>query len=186
MLARGVVVAALLLAGCGGGSSAGPVAPAAPVALATAGGTLSPRGPVIDDVPVERVVDGDTIKVLVDGRTVTVRLIGINTPETVKPSAPVECFGPEASDFAKSTLDGTRVTLELDPSQGEKDRYGRTLAYVWRELPDGTLALFNLEAVEQGFAEERQYGSVPYAWRDVLRPAAKTARDARLGLWGAC
>ena len=171
-------LAAAILAGCGGSTT--------PVVLPTAGGTLRPIGPVLVDVPVERVVDGDTVKVLANGRSLTVRMIGIDTPETVKEGTAVQCFGPEASDFAKATLEGTRITLELDPSQGERDRYGRTLAYVWRQLADGTLSLFNAEAVEHGFARERQYGNVPYAWRSELRERARLAQANDAGLWAAC
>lgn len=175
------LLAALVLAGCAAQPSAEP-----PIPLATANGILQPRGAIKADVPVVRVVDGDTVKVLVGGQETTVRLIGINTPETVKPDSPVECFGPEASEFAKSVLEGSRVTLELDQSQGATDKYGRTLAYVWRQLPDGTLSQFNLEAVANGFAFERQYGAVPYAWKPEFTEAARAAREDALGVWGAC
>lgn len=171
----------LLVAGCGSSGSGALVVP-----LATAAGTLSPRGPAIADVPVERVVDGDTIKVLLNGRSTTVRMIGIDTPETVKEGTPVQCFGPEASDLAKAALEGTRVTLEADPAQGPTDRYGRMLAYVWRQLPDGTVSMFNLESVANGFARERQYGPNPNAWRTELRAAQREAQGRDLGLWGAC
>ena len=114
------LLAALLLAGCGMSASATTI----PVPLATAGGHLVPRGEVFADVPVTRVVDGDTVAVLLAGRATTVRMIGIDTPETVKEGTPVQCFGPEASDLAKLALEGTRVTLELDASQGRTDRYG--------------------------------------------------------------
>ena len=138
------------------------------------------------DVPVERVIDGDTIKVLLNGQSVSVRLIGIDTPETVKPGSPVECFGPEASDFAKAALTDQRVTLEADASQGGTDRYGRMLAYVWRQAPEGGLTLFNLDAVAAGFAHERQYGPTPYAWKGALDEAQRAAQKADAGLWGAC
>ena len=147
---------------------------------------LAPIGRTIDGVEVVRVVDGDTLRVAIDGGDVTVRMIGIDTPETVKPDSPVECFGPEASDFAEQVLSGATVTLELDESQGSTDQYGRTLAYVWREQPDGRLVLFNLAAVAGGFAVERQYGPTPYAWREQFRAAERQARVDRAGLWGAC
>lgn len=133
-----------------------------------------------------RVVDGDTVHVEAGGRDLTVRMIGMNTPETVKPDSPVECFGPEASDFAKQQLSGADVTLEFDDSQGRTDRYDRTLAYVWREASDGSLVLFNLESVAGGYAEERQYGPTPYAWKDVFRAAARGAKEQGRGLWSAC
>jgi micrococcal nuclease len=77
---------------------------------------------------VTRVVDGDTIKVEIDGVQYDVRYIGIDTPETVHPSQPVGCFGPEASARNKELVDGKRVGLEKDVS--EMDRYGRLLRYV--------------------------------------------------------
>ena len=147
---------------------------------------ISPRGRTISGLEVERVIDGDTIKVVIDGDDVTVRMIGIDTPETVKPDSPVECFGPEASDFAKQTLTGQTVTLELDESQGATDQYDRALAYVWLELPTGALRMFNLESVAGGFAEARQYGPTPYAWKAVFEEAESAARAAGAGQWGAC
>jgi micrococcal nuclease len=146
---------------------------------------LLPKGSTVQGV-VTRVVDGDTVHVNVDGRDVDVRLIGINTPETVKPNSPVECFGPEASAFAKDVLTGQRVTLEFDASQGMTDRYDRTLAYVWRTGQSGAPVLFNLESVAGGYAYERQYGPVAYAWRDQFRAAQQEARAAGRGLWSAC
>jgi micrococcal nuclease len=81
-------------------------------------GVDGPRGVV-------RVVDGDTVVIAPD---TTVRLIGIDTPETVDPRKPVQCFGREASAYAHLLLDGRSVSLEYDPTQGRLDRYGRTLA----------------------------------------------------------
>ena len=172
-----VAVGAMLVA-CGGTS-------ALPVHGPTTAG-LVPRGEIATGLGVIRVVDGDTIHVNLDGDDVTVRMIGINTPETVKPDSPVGCFGPEASDFAKDSLTGRTVTLEFDDSQGRQDRYGRTLAYVWVEDPAGRLGLFNLEAVARGYAEEQQYGSTPFAWKQEFRAAEEAARSAGAGLWGAC
>jgi micrococcal nuclease len=145
-----------------------------------------PRGEVLTDLVVDRVVDGDTVKVTIDGEQVSVRLIGINTPETVKPGSPVECFGPEASDFAKDLLDGQPIVLELDDTQGYYDRYDRVLAYVWRVLPDGTLRLFNEEAVAGGYAYERQYTDDPYAWQPEFAAAQLNARQSGVGLWSEC
>lgn len=173
-LAAGLV----LVAGCGSSPGAG--------AVPSTDAGLAPKGPTVEGVAVDRVVDGDTVRVLLEGQSVSVRLIGINTPETVKPGSDVECFGPEASDFAKDLLDGATVTLEYDDSQGRLDRYDRTLAYVWRELPDGTLRLFNLESVTGGFAYQRQYGSAPYAWQPEFEQAQRTARASGSGLWSEC
>ena len=180
VLSAGVwAVAVVAGALCGCSSTAG--SSYTPMALG-----LSPRGAVVDDVPVLRVVDGDTIHVLVEGRDTTVRLLGINTPETVKPNSPVECFGPEASAFTKQTLDGQRVTLEFDDSQGRLDRYGRTLAYVWLAGPDGGRDLFNRDLVASGYAYQRQYGPAPVSWQSELVDAENQARSAGTGLWGAC
>ena len=95
---------------------------------------------------VVRVVDGDTIDVSRGGNdTDTVRLLGINTPETHHPTKPVECFGPEAAAFTEERLTGRAVQLE-DDIEG-RDRYGRRLAYV---LVDGER--FNDELLRRGYA----------------------------------
>ena len=124
---------------------------------------------------VERVVDGDTIIVAGVGR---VRLIGVDTPETVDPRRPVEFFGREASAFAKRMLEGKRVRLEYD--QRRTDRYGRTLAYVW--LPDdGPMA--NAEIIRRGFGHA--YTRFPFRYLDEFRKLEREARLAGHGLWGA-
>ena len=122
---------------------------------------------------VERVVDGDTIVVAGVGR---VRLIGVDTPETVDPRRPVEFFGREASAFAKRLLEGKRVRLEFD--QQRTDRYGRTLAYVW--LPDGPMA--NAEIIRRGFGHA--YTRFPFRYMDEFRQLEREARLAGHGLWG--
>lgn len=123
---------------------------------------------------VERVVDGDTIIVRGVGR---VRLIGVDTPETVDPRRPVELFGKEASAFTKRLLEGRRVRLEYD--QQRTDRYGRTLAYVY--LPDGTFA--NAEIIMRGYGHA--YTRFPFRLRDRFRRIEREARSAGVGLWGA-
>jgi micrococcal nuclease len=173
------VIAALALSACAGGQASAAVEE-------EAASVLHPKGPVVTGARVDRVVDGDTIHVVLDGRDVTVRMIGINTPETVKPGAPVECFGPESSAFATSALAGRTVSLEFDSTQGRTDQYGRTLAYVWIERPAAPARLFNLAAIAGGYAFERQYGPTPYAWKSQFRAAAKDARADGRGLWGAC
>ncbi len=157
-----ILTLALTLAACGGGDD--------DVARAT---TVpdSASGPY----DVERVVDGDTVR-LTNGDSV--RLIGIDTPETVDPRKPVQCFGEEASEYARDLLDGESVYLELDPTQGDLDRYGRVLAYVW--LPDGRHV--NEEMVAQGYAHEYTY-ELPYRYQDEFQAAEAEARDADRGLW---
>lgn len=132
---------------------------------------------------VVRVVDGDTIVIMRGGRNETLRLIGINTPETVDPRRPVECFGKEASAFASRVLSGAHVRVESDPSQGAKDKYGRTLAYIF--LPDGTF--FNLLLIREGYAYEYTYNE-PYRYQKEFRDAEQIARVEGKGLWaeGAC
>ncbi len=182
MTTRRTLASALLVvlsaSACGGGATE--------VAAPSVDPSLAPRGDTSANLRVDRVVDGDTVRVWIDGESVSVRMIGIDTPETVKQDAPVECFGPEASDFAKDLLSGATVTLEFDDSQGRTDAYDRALAYVWRELPDGTLRLFNLEAIVGGYAEERQYGSSRFAWQPEFAAAESAARAGLVGRWGAC
>ncbi len=111
---------------------------------------------------------------------VTVRLLGIDTPETVDPGQPEQCFGPEATTRAEGLLSGQRVWLETDPSQDPTDRYGRRLAYVW--LPGDELV--NLTLLEEGYAREYTYDG-PYRYQAMFRAAQTTASHARNGLWSA-
>jgi micrococcal nuclease len=126
-----------------------------------------------------RVVDGDTVHVSFGGRDVTIRFIGVDTPETVAPGLPIECYGPEASRFTTRQLSGRRVRLEFDVER--IDPYGRTLAYVW--MPDGSM--FNETLVRRGFAMVATY---PPDTRYVPRfeAAERAAKAADRGLWGAC
>lgn len=183
-----VALVGFLGGGCAASGDSSPVTAADPSAIPSAqpDEARSPQGPVLADLVVDRVVDGDTVKVTIGGEQVSVRLIGIDTPETVKPNTQVQCFGPEASDFADQQLTGQAVVLELDDSQGRFDRYDRLLAYVWRVQPDGSLVLFNEETVAGGFARERQYGDQAYAWRSTLVRAQESAQSAGRGLWSAC
>ena len=128
-------------------------------------------------VRVSRVIDGDTIEVQLHGTT-GVRLIGIDTPETVHPTEPIGCFGPEASDFTKETLEGEIVRLEYDVERA--DHYGRTLAYIF---VDGLL--FNQTLVARGYAQVTTY---PPNDRYIERflAARRAARRSDKGLWGQC
>ena len=130
-----------------------------------------------------KVVDGDTLTVDLNGKSETVRLIGMNTPETVDPRKPVECFGTEASNMAKELLSGKRVYIEMDSSQGERDKYGRLLAYVYRE--DGFF--FNKSMILSGYAYEYTYG-VPYKYQSEFKEAQRNAEANKRGLWasGVC
>ena len=134
---------------------------------------------------VSRIVDGDTIVVTRGSERQKVRLLGIDTPESVRPDSPVECFGPEASDFATGVLQGRAVTLESDPTQGEMDDYGRRLAYVWYVDAAGKAVLFNVQTIAAGMAREYTY-EAPYMRRDAFIAAQQEARSANRGLWLAC
>lgn len=147
---------------------------------------IAPAGQVMENVRVERVVDGDTFKAVVDGELVSVRIIGIDTPETVKPGAPIDCFGPESSDFAKALLSGADVTLEFDDTQGRFDRYDRVLAHVWLPTANGGQVLYGGEVVAQGYGYENQYGDEPTTWTSVLRELEDSAKSNDAGLWAAC
>ena len=125
------------------------------------------------------VTDGDTIKVNINGKTETLRLIGMDTPETVDPRTPVQCFGKEASNKAKETLSGKKVRLESDPTQGELDKYNRLLRYVF--LEDGTS--YNKMMIEEGFAHEYTYNT-PYKYQTEYKEAETRAREGKKGFWG--
>lgn len=127
---------------------------------------------------VDRVVDGDTIRVLTTEGSQAVRLIGIDTPEVVDPRRPVECFGREASEAAKRLLADQRVRLVSDNSQSDSDRYQRWLRYVY--LEDGRMV--NLLMLQEGYASEYTYDQ-PYLHRDTFRQAEQQARQAGRGLW---
>ncbi len=113
-----------------------------------------------------------------NGKNEKIRILGINTPETVDPRRKVECFGHEASDHAKSLLTGQSVRLESDPTQGDKDKYGRLLRYAF--LPNGTD--YGLEMIRSGYAYEYTY-DIPYKYQKEYKSAQMTAEKAKSGLW---
>jgi len=129
---------------------------------------------------VSTVFDGDTIVVVLGGREVTIRLIGVDTPETARPDTPVQFYGPEASDFTRHALLGKQVRLEFEaPGRpgGATDKYGRTLAYVI--TGDGTN--FNLELVRLGYG--RVYAKYPFRYQRTFEKAETAARKAGIGMW---
>lgn len=132
-----------------------------------------------DSLPVIEVFDGDTISVERNNTIEKVRLIGIDTPETKDPRKPVQCFGKEASNYTHQLLDGRRVHLEIEVSQGERDRYGRILAYVRRD--DGLFV--NQQLVAEGYAHEYTYQENEYRYQLEFREAERLARDQQKGLW---
>lgn len=131
------------------------------------------------EVRVVEVVDGDTIVVaFADGETDTVRLLGVDTPETKHPTKGVECFGPEASAYSKHRLSGKVVRLESDVER--RDVYGRRLAYVYL---DGHR--YEDELLRKGYARFLVIPPNDAHGRDLLA-AELAARRAGRGLWGAC
>ncbi|MEI6054068.1 MAG: thermonuclease family protein [Candidatus Saccharibacteria bacterium] len=129
---------------------------------------------------VVKVVDGDTIDVNIDDKTERLRLIGIDTPETVDPGSPVQCFGKEASDKAKELLSNKQVRLESDKSQGERDKYSRLLRYVF--LEDGTS--YNKYVIAEGYGKEYTYSSA-YKYQAEYKQAQIDAQSQKKGLWAA-
>lgn len=132
---------------------------------------------------VTRVVDGDTAIILIDGVSEKVRLIGVDTPETVDPRKAVQCFGKEASELTKSLLLNASVVLEADSTQGNRDKYGRLLRYIF--LTDGTFV--NKKIVADGYGYEYTY-RIPYKYQVEFKAAERSARETQKGLWasGVC
>ena len=125
---------------------------------------------------VQRVSDGDTFVAVVKGRRERIRVIGVDTPESVDPNRPDEPYGEEASNFAKHYLDGETVRLAGDAEP--RDRYGRMLAYVW--LRDGTF--WNALLVAEGYAQQLTIPpNVTYA--SLFRRLVAEARRNDRGLW---
>jgi micrococcal nuclease len=131
--------------------------------------------------PIIKVLDGDTLSVKVDEREITVRMLGINTPETVDPRRPAECYGKEASGETKKLLKGHNVQLRLNPDREVLDKYGRYLAYVYRD--DGLFV--NEYLIRNGFGKEYTYGK-PYDEQGKFRKAEEEAKEGKVGLWGEC
>jgi len=126
---------------------------------------------------VERVIDGDTLKVHIGKKEETVRLLLVDTPESVHPTKPVQPFGPEASAFVKSLLPrGTKVELELDVR--ERDKYGRLLAYVWLGK-----TMVNELLLEKGYARVAYVFEPNTKYVDEFRHIQEKARKKRLNIW---
>ena len=145
------------------------------------GAPVRPTGPT-EDATLVRIVDGDTIRVMVGGVEERVRYIGMNTPELNSASAATPEPYAEAATLANTRLlaGGGRLVLERDVS--ERDRYGRLLRDVWLD-DEGQWTLVNLALVVEGYAQVSTYPpDVTYV--DVLLDAQRAARDARRGLWG--
>lgn len=126
---------------------------------------------------VTRVVDGDTFEVIENGKPEKVRMIGMDTPETVDPRRPVQCFGKEASAQLKKLLTDQHVRLESDPTNQDRDKYQRLLRYVY--LDDGTDV--NAKMISDGYAFA--YIQFPFERRDEFVRLQAEARAAKRGLW---
>lgn len=136
---------------------------------------------VKEAVKVLRVVDGDTIKVLISNKEDVVRLIGIDSPEILDERKPIQCFGKEASDKAKEILNGKIITLEQDSTQENRDEYGRLLRYVFIDSSN-----FNKFMISQGYAREYTFKGKIYKYQTEFIQAEKKARRENKGLWGSC
>lgn len=149
--------------------------------VATSIASPSINSPAGEVALVKKVIDGDTIE-LTDGKRV--RYIGINTPETVDPRKPVECFGKEASNKNRELVENQTVILEKDISQ--TDQFGRLLRYVYISGSTvGEEIFVNEYLVREGFAFATSYPP-DIKYQDQLRQAQQDAISAKKGLWGSC
>ena len=143
--------------------------------------TLPEQGQLAPNAVVERVVDGDTIIVEMAGQRERVRLLGIDTPESVAENRPDQCYGEESSVYLSQLLPaGTEVTLIRDVEA--RDQYDRLLAYVVRSSDE---LFINLDLLEQGFAGVLIYEPNSY-YRDLFEAAEDAAFADDRGLWGVC
>lgn len=145
--------------------------------IATESGVVGASG---EQVLVTKVIDGDTIQI--EGN-ITIRLIGIDTPETKDPRRPVGCFGKEASNETKSLIDGKMVILEKDIS--DTDKYGRLLRYIYLPLDKDKMLFVNDYLVREGYALVLTYPP-DVKYNDQLREAETQAKLEKRGLWGRC
>ncbi len=124
--------------------------------------------------------DGDTIAVDMEGKTETIRFIGVDTPETHDPRKPVQCYGKNASAFTKNTIGTQNVRLEADPLSGNRDRYNRLLRFVY--LPNGELLNYELVKDGYGFA----ITGFPHTKMESFVNVQAEAKSQNRGLWGDC
>jgi micrococcal nuclease len=127
---------------------------------------------------VVRIVDGDTVVIDRNNATETIRLIGVDTPELHHPTKPVQCFAREAAAYITSLLKDRSVRVVADPTQDSHDKYGRTLAYLYRD--DGLF--INKSLIEEGYGYEYTY-EVPYVYQKEFKAAQTDAREQQKGLW---
>lgn len=137
------------------------------------------KDPSLVYYPVTHIIDGDTIDVLIDNKKERVRLLGINTPESVDPRRTVECFGKEASVYISSILSQRQVTLSEDPNKPNRDENERLLRYVFRD--DGLF--INEDMIKKGYAYEYTYHGEKYIHQNLFKTNQTYAREHGLGLW---
>jgi micrococcal nuclease len=130
---------------------------------------------------VNRVIDGDTIEIKRFFKTATIRMLGIDTPETVDPRKPVQCFGLEAKNKTKILLENKKVILEFSPNREVRDKYNRYLAYVF--LEDDTN--INEYLIKNGYAKEYTFGK-PYSKQSDFRALENEAKQRGIGIWSDC
>lgn len=127
-----------------------------------------------------KVVDGDTIKVDINGQIETVRLVSVDAPESVAPRQPVGCLGKESAAFLQSLMsDQSIIYLQKDETQSNRDRYGRLLRFVF--LSDGRDA--GLELLGAGLAEAKLYSRQPHLYWSSYQKAEAGAKNKELGIW---
>lgn len=129
---------------------------------------------------VSEFVDGDTIAVSMNGQNEIIRMIGVDTPETHRPNTPVQCYGPEAAEYTEKLIGKSRVRLQADPLNTNRDRYQRLLRYVY--LADGTLLEQKIISEGYGFA----YTQFPFQKATEFDALENQAEQTKKGLWGAC
>jgi len=166
-------------------TNAGPATSATtPVSEAPSDGplaTLPDETSLEPNATVERIVDGDTLVAIVGDQRERVRLLGIDTPESVAENRPDQCYGQEASDYLTALLpEGAEITLILD--EEARDQYDRLLAYIVRSSDD---LFVNLDLIEQGYAGVLIYDPNDH-YESLFRAAERDAIEAGIGLWGVC
>lgn len=139
------------------------------------------RAVPIDDgiYKVEAVIDGDTFKTYYKDELVSVRIIGVNTPEIATADTPGECYGEEARNYLKQSIEGRLIILSIDPSQDDRDKYGRLLRHVG--FDDGTNVAYSI--ISEGYGYEYTY-ETPHYYQQEYRDAEDEARRKELGMWG--
>lgn len=132
---------------------------------------------LIPENKVINVVDGDTFDIYLNQKVERVRLLGINTPETKDPKKGIECYGPEASNKLKELINEKTVTLEEDKTQGDQDKYGRLLRYVYLNGEN-----INEKMIKEGYAFEYTYKKA-YKFQKEFKSNQSQAKSKNLGLW---